>query len=104
MKLLVILLLIASSVVGQTDSRYHIRVAPYGDWGYYVIHFTNDNWRTHHELMKGDNPSAVLFYTKQKAVAFARRFKTHKRCLDHNKRIINEHRRRINADRPVNVY
>jgi hypothetical protein len=82
--------------------EFHIRVARYGSAELYVVHFTNDNWRTFDELsLDGDDPDLVLFLTKREAIDFAKRFNSYQECLDQNRRVAEAQQRTLKADTAV---
>lgn len=58
MKYKIVLLLLVVTLFGcyrglekVENPVYHISVVPFGDVGFYCIHFTNDNWVTSEDIM-----------------------------------------------------
>lgn len=88
----------APKIVITQKPIFHIKIVCYGTpeqnngQQAYCIHFTNDNWKTYHEIVdfqKLDEyyywcSTALFTRGRQEAIDYAQKFTTYKKCLDWN--------------------
>jgi hypothetical protein len=96
MKLLLLILLFASCATKTPEPPvYHIKATCFGAGGLYVIHFTNDNWKSFADIKHvvdlrwarlGVSYDPKLFKTFSEAIEFAKQFKTYDSCISYNER------------------
>lgn len=95
------------STVEKPKAVYHIKVDRYGSFSYYVINFTNDNWKTSQEALrflpytKAANP---LFNYKYEAIEYAKRLNTYEKAIANNKRVARMAAQAREEDKPVSIY
>lgn len=70
--------------------EFHISVVPYGNWGYWYIHFTNDNWESFEDLKENKSffidYGTILFSKKEEAVYTAKKLNSYQKCVDYNEK------------------
>lgn len=114
MKPLILALLLMGSL--SVKAQYHVRVECFGgvksdpDYQYYIIRFTNDNWKTSSIIMDAFDISDTmeklnvchqpklftsLYTSKQDAISFAKELTSFKKCVAYNKSILDRYNRLV---------